>query len=136
MVEKNLRFIETVKKLRATFDLTQSEFANKLGISAASVAHIEGGSRGPGAAALVTLCRTAHEAGRDDLADVFAAMIHGVSEGLLVPVWRLPKEKKPDGLPLLRPTFPAHGTHARRLSLPQEAPGGGNQPTTRTDYGI
>jgi transcriptional regulator with XRE-family HTH domain len=136
MAEKNVRIIETVKKLRATFGLTQSEFAKKLGVSAASVAHIEGGSRGLGAAVLVTLFRTAHEAGRDDLADVFASMIYGVAEGLLVPVWRLPKEKKPDGLPFYGQPSPLTAQHARRLSLPQEAPGDGNQPTTRTGYDI
>jgi transcriptional regulator with XRE-family HTH domain len=131
MIDKNVRIVEIVKKLRAAFDLTQSEFAKKLGISAASVAHFEGGSRHPDAATLVTLCRTAHEAGRDDLADVFAAMIHGVAEGLLVPVWRLPKQKKLDGLPFYGQPLPLTALHARRLSLPQEVPGGGNKITTR-----
>jgi hypothetical protein len=42
------------------------------------------------------LCRIAHEAGRDDLAEIFAARLPGVEEGLLVPVWRLPKERQPD----------------------------------------
>jgi hypothetical protein len=46
--------------------------------------------RTPDSVATARLCRVAHEAGRDDLADVFAAALPGVGEGVLIPVWRLP----------------------------------------------
>jgi transcriptional regulator with XRE-family HTH domain len=85
-----------VRRLRATLGLSQKAFAKKLGISAASVAHFENRSRRPDAATAAILCRAAHEAGRDDLADVFAVKVPGVAEGLFVPVWRLPKEQQPE----------------------------------------
>jgi hypothetical protein len=47
----------------------------------------------PDAVTRARLCRAAHEAGRDDLADIFAAALPGVAEGLLVPAWWVPKEQ-------------------------------------------
>jgi transcriptional regulator with XRE-family HTH domain len=88
--------VSEVRRLRSTLGLSQTSFAKKLGISAASVAHFENGSRRPDSATAAILCRAAHEAGRDDLADVFAVKVPGVAEGLFVPVWRLPKEQQPE----------------------------------------
>jgi transcriptional regulator with XRE-family HTH domain len=83
---------EAIKSLRSTLGITQLELAIKLDIGGHSVAHYEGG-RKPDTITIVRLCRVAHEAGRDDLADVFAAALPGVREGVLIPVWRLPKEQ-------------------------------------------
>jgi transcriptional regulator with XRE-family HTH domain len=89
------KFPGALKSLREALGVTQIVFAKKLGIGAPSVAHYETGSRRPGAATSVRFARTAHEAGRIDLAEIFAAALPGVQEGLLVPVWRLPKVEEP-----------------------------------------
>jgi len=86
---------ETIKTLRSVLGMTQLGLATKLDIGGHSVAHYEGG-RTPDAVTTSRLCRLAHEAGRDDLAEKFAARLPGVDEGLLVPVWRLPKEQQPN----------------------------------------
>jgi hypothetical protein len=72
-----------------------TQLAIKLDIAGHSVAHYECG-RAPDAVTTVRLCRAAHEAGRDDLADVFAEGLPGVREGVLIAVWRLPKEQQPE----------------------------------------
>jgi len=82
---------EAIKTLRSALGVTQLELAIKLDIGGHSVAHYECG-RTPDAVTTARLCRVAHEAGRDDLADIFAVALPGVAEGLLVPVWWVPKE--------------------------------------------
>ena len=82
---------EAIKTLRSALGVTQLELAMKLDIAGHSVGHFEGG-RMPDAVTIARLCRAAHEAGRDDLADIFAVAMPGVAEGLLVPVWWVPKE--------------------------------------------
>jgi transcriptional regulator with XRE-family HTH domain len=82
---------EAIKTLRSALGVTQLDLAIKLDVGGHSIAHYEGG-RTPDAVTTVRLCRVAHEVGRDDLADIFAAALPGVAEGLLVPAWRVPKE--------------------------------------------
>jgi hypothetical protein len=79
--------------------MTQLELAIKLDIGGHAVAHYECG-RKPDAVTTARLCRVAHEAARDDLADLFASALPGVEEGLLIPVWRLPDKQQPE-----KPTF-------------------------------
>jgi hypothetical protein len=76
-------------ELRRHLGLTQPRFATLLLVSTTSVAHLEIGSRKPDATTVVRCCRAAHAAGRIDLAEIFAAAIPGVAEGLVVPVWVL-----------------------------------------------
>jgi hypothetical protein len=77
-------------------NVTQPGLAKKLGtLSATSIAHYEGGKRRPDSAAAIILCRAAEAAGRNDLADIFAAIVPGVEEGLLIPRWRLPVAPEP-----------------------------------------
>jgi transcriptional regulator with XRE-family HTH domain len=85
------RASEAIKDLRTALGMTQLELAIKLDVGVHSVAHYESG-RMPNVVTTARLCRVAHEAGRNDLADVFAAALPGVEEGVLIPVWRLPKE--------------------------------------------
>ncbi|HKD09879.1 MAG TPA: helix-turn-helix transcriptional regulator [Bryobacteraceae bacterium] len=87
---------EAIKTLRSALGVTQLELSIKLGIEGHSVAHFEGG-RMPDAVTTARLCRAAHDAGRDDLADIFAATLPGVVEGLLVPIWWVPKEPHDPG---------------------------------------
>jgi transcriptional regulator with XRE-family HTH domain len=89
---------EAVKTLRSALGATQLELAVKLDIGGHSVAHYECGRR-PDAVTTARLCGVAHEAGRDDLADVFAAALPGVEEGLLIPVWRLEKDQQCEPAP-------------------------------------
>jgi transcriptional regulator with XRE-family HTH domain len=77
---------EAIKTLRSALGMTQLELAVKLDIAGHSVAYFEGGHM-PNAVTTARLCHVAHEAGRDDLAEIFAAVLPGVAEGLLVPVW-------------------------------------------------
>jgi hypothetical protein len=84
---------EAVKTLRSALCVTQLELAIKLDIGGHSVAHFEGG-RLPDAVTTARLCRAAHEAGRDDLADIFAVAMPGVAEGLVVPVWWVRKAQR------------------------------------------
>jgi transcriptional regulator with XRE-family HTH domain len=86
---------ESIKTLRSALGITQLELAMKLDIAGHSVAHFEGG-RMPDALTIARLCHTAREAGRDDLADIFATALPGVAEGLLVPIWWLPKDQHCD----------------------------------------
>jgi transcriptional regulator with XRE-family HTH domain len=86
---------EAVKTLRESLGVTQLQLAVKLDIGGHAVAHYESG-RTPNVVTTARLCRVAYEAGRDDLAEIFAACLPGVAEGLLVPVWRIPKELQPD----------------------------------------
>ncbi len=77
-----------VRELRKSLGLTQPQFAKETGMSGPSVAHFETGDRNPDAGSMALLCRAAFKAGRLDLADVFAAAIPGVAEGLLIPRWK------------------------------------------------
>jgi transcriptional regulator with XRE-family HTH domain len=85
---------EAIKTLRESLGVTQLEIAVKLDVGGHAVAHYESG-RKPDAVVAARLCGVAHQAGRDDLADVFAAALPGVAEGLLIPVWRLPEGQQP-----------------------------------------
>jgi transcriptional regulator with XRE-family HTH domain len=107
------KFSSTVKALRKALGMTQVEFAQKLGVGVPSVTHYETASRRPDPATTARLARAAHEAGRDDLAEVFAEVLPGVRAGLLVPVWRLPKEQQPALLPSSRKSRSAAGTPTR-----------------------
>jgi transcriptional regulator with XRE-family HTH domain len=97
---------EAVKTLRSALGVTQLELAVKLDIGGHSIAHFESG-RKPDAVITARLCGVAHEAGLDDLADVFAVALPGVEEGLLIPVWRLPKEQQPESAPTFVEVRPA-----------------------------
>jgi transcriptional regulator with XRE-family HTH domain len=89
------KFARAIKDLRRTLDVTQIDLAERLGLGVPSIAHYEIAHRRPEAATTAVLCRAAHNAGRDDLAEIFAAAIPGVEDGLLVPCWRLPQELRP-----------------------------------------
>jgi transcriptional regulator with XRE-family HTH domain len=91
----NGKLSDAIRALRESLGATQLELAVKLDIGGHSVPHYETG-RMPDAVITARLCRAAHEARRDDLADIFASRLPGVEEGLLVPVWRLPKELQPE----------------------------------------
>jgi hypothetical protein len=84
---------EAIKTLRLALGATQLELATMLDIAGHSVAYFEGGHM-PDAVTTARLCQAAHEAGRDDLADKFAAALPGVAEGLLMPFWWVPKEQR------------------------------------------
>jgi transcriptional regulator with XRE-family HTH domain len=84
---------EAIKTLRSALGVTQLELAVKLDIGGHSIAHFESG-RLPDAVTTARLCRAAHEAGRDDLADIFAVAMPGVAEGLVVPVWWVRKQQR------------------------------------------
>ena len=84
------KFAGAIKDLRAMVGESQVEFAKKLGVGVPSLAHYETAGRRPEAVTTALLCRTAHDAGRIDLGEVFAAALPGVGDGLLVPCWRLP----------------------------------------------
>jgi DNA-binding transcriptional regulator YiaG len=72
------KFAGAIKELRSTVGATQVEFAKKLGVGVPSLAHYEITGRRPEAATTALLCRAAHNAGRIDLAEVFAAALPGV----------------------------------------------------------
>jgi hypothetical protein len=84
------KFTRAIKDLRRTLDATQIDLAEWLSLGVPSIAHYEIAHRRPEAATTAVLCRAAHNAECDDLAEIFAAAIPGVEEGLLAPVWRLP----------------------------------------------
>lgn len=86
---------DAIKALRKTTGLKQIEFAKRLGIGVPSLTHYETAGRGPDAATTARFARMAYEAGRVDLAEVLAAALPGVEDGLLVPVWRLSQELRP-----------------------------------------
>jgi len=86
---------EAIRSLRESLGMTQLELAVKLDIGGHAVPHYECG-RPPNVVTMARLCRFAHEAGRDDLAEIFVAGLPGVEEGLLIPVWRLPREQQPE----------------------------------------
>jgi hypothetical protein len=65
-----------------------------MGISHGSVAHYEILARRPDAATLARFTRAAFDAGRLDLAEVFAGLIPGVKEGIFIPAWRIPGHEK------------------------------------------
>jgi transcriptional regulator with XRE-family HTH domain len=75
------RISEAIRALRESLGMTQLELAVKLDIGGHCVPHYESG-RMPDAVITARLCRAAHEAGRDDLADIFTARLPGVEEGL------------------------------------------------------
>jgi transcriptional regulator with XRE-family HTH domain len=91
------KFATAIKNLRESLGVTQLELAVKLDIGGHAVSHFEYG-RKPDSLTTARLCRIAHEAGRDDLADIFVAALPGVKEGVVVPVWRLPNERQADKL--------------------------------------
>ena len=62
--------VDAVKALRAHLGESQQAFSNKLGLSIRAIANYEK-ARIPSTLALHRLLKLAHEAGRDDLADVF-----------------------------------------------------------------
>ena len=84
---------EAIKTLRLALGATQLELATMLDIAGHSVAYFEGGHM-PDAVTTARLCQAAHEAGRDDLADIFAVAMPGVAEGLVVPVWWVRKAQR------------------------------------------
>jgi transcriptional regulator with XRE-family HTH domain len=104
------KFAAAIKDLRESLGMTQLELAVKLDIGGHAVPHFEWG-RMPNAVTTARLCRIAHEAGRDDLADIFAARLPGVNEGVVVPVWRLPNEQQ---------SKPAAGNRRRFISRGNE----------------
>jgi transcriptional regulator with XRE-family HTH domain len=99
---------EAIRELRKSFNLTQPEFAKYAGLSEASVAHFESGSRRPDPVSLARLCRVAVDAKKYALANVLVKPMPGVAEGVLVPSWRS------EALALYTPK-------ARLLSEPQRA---------------
>lgn len=50
--------MKTLKELRASLNLTQSEFGGRLGVSAQQVSNWENGFRFPSATSIMTICET------------------------------------------------------------------------------
>ncbi len=78
---------QALRNLRGYTELTQPDFARKVGMSEASIAHFETGSRKPDPVSLVKFARLAFEIDRVALADIFVKELPGVREGLLIPIW-------------------------------------------------
>jgi len=134
-----MKVCEAVRDLRMQMDLTQAEFAARLCLSTASVAHFETGARVPDPGSMLLLCRAAFsDARRIDLADVFANALPGVTEGLLIPCWQvkpmlsLPPQERALSLPpqeralTLPPqermvTVRLHQGNAEEMSKPQRS---------------
>lgn len=83
-----MKLHEAIRALRTSLGDTQSAFGKRTNLSSSSVAHFENGSRRPDPGSLVFLARAAFKVGRKDLAEIFVAELPGVSEELLIPVWR------------------------------------------------
>ena len=125
-----MKVCEAVRDLRMQMDLTQAEFAARLCLSTASVAHFETGARVPDPGSMLLLCRAAFsDARRIDLADVFANALPGVTEGLLIPCWQvkpmlsLPPQERALTLPPQERmvTVRLHQGNAEEMSKPQRS---------------
>ena len=84
-----MKINEAIRSFREHFAMTQPQFAKKLGLSLFSFSQYEIAERKPDAESMARLCRAAVEVKRFDLADIFAAAIPGVADGLLIPKWRI-----------------------------------------------
>jgi transcriptional regulator with XRE-family HTH domain len=103
--------------------LTQTEFAARLNLSAASVSHFETGARVPDPGSTLLLCRAAFKNARIDLADVFANTLPGVAEALLIPCWRSkPSEVAAISTSLKLPQEQTIAVHVSGYQYPPDQP--------------
>jgi transcriptional regulator with XRE-family HTH domain len=79
---------DAIRELRKALGekFTQQDLAVKLGMAVSSISHYEIGDRKPDGPSALLLHRAAQEANRQDLADVFLAIINDAMGHLIAPI--------------------------------------------------
>jgi transcriptional regulator with XRE-family HTH domain len=85
---------EAVKELRREYGEAQQAFSTRLGMSMASIANYETGTREPDGASAIKLARAAAAKGRLDLQFVFDKIIRDSLGGLVAPIQNEDEHRK------------------------------------------